>query len=59
MDAAQALADLTEISSQIEAAVLFDEKVRFRLRHLRMRRPAPLSQAPRRGCSTRRRLTAR
>ena len=25
MDAAQALADLTEISSQIEAAVLFDE----------------------------------
>ena len=26
MDAAQALADLTEISSQIEAAVLFDEK---------------------------------
>jgi predicted regulator of Ras-like GTPase activity (Roadblock/LC7/MglB family) len=26
MDAAQALADLTEISSQIEAAVLFDEE---------------------------------
>lgn len=26
MDAAQALADLTEISSQIEAAVLFDEQ---------------------------------
>jgi predicted regulator of Ras-like GTPase activity (Roadblock/LC7/MglB family) len=26
MDAAQALADLTEISSQIETAVLFDEK---------------------------------
>ena len=25
MDAAQALADLTEISSQVEAAVLFDE----------------------------------
>ena len=25
MDAAQALADLTEISSQIQAAVLFDE----------------------------------
>lgn len=28
MDAAQALADLTEISSQIEAAVLFDEQGR-------------------------------
>jgi hypothetical protein len=26
MDAAQALADLTEISSQVEAAVLFDER---------------------------------